>query len=147
MSPLLDMKELLKPRYMRIGLDPYCQQREGQIFICDTEKQVEVLKSANKMYGSIVYKRLKWWEARKIIDMPQYINATRYKSVIHESIDGNPMFKRETKRGATIYKVKEYLTTGFIREDNNVEYFEICGAMPATKEEYEKYMEVFNSVK
>ena len=119
-------EELLKPRYQATGPDAYCMYGRGDILSYRTYHDIEV----------------KWWQARKISDLPQYLLAPGW-TVMSTVAEGDcEMIRHVTKRTELILKVREYLTTGIIAENGGFYDFEMHNLMPSTQKDYESPKEI-----
>ena len=136
-------EDLLKQRYMKMLPDAFCIDNIGDIFVCKDEKQAERYEEMNK--GCVSYLKLKWWEARKINDMPKYLISEKWNRFSTEPLSESGIIRKITKQHHPIYKVQEYLTTGFITEAGAIKYFEIEGSLPCTEEEYNQYRNIFST--
>lgn len=117
-------EELLKPRWKVIAdfpENPYCINQILHVF----ESKIFFESSGyhfNPNDYSAIFKKLEWWEERKVEDMPEYV-----KSIVNNAV----------------HKVLQYkdsvVALSYENAPTNVQMFEsICSLIPSTKEEYEK---------
>ena len=122
-------EDLLRPRYKTIADYPNSFSSAGEVLelknhggywryeYYDHDGLYTMSESELQEYPHL-FKKLEWWERRKVEDLPEYLRCSK-----------------------TIGKVKEY---GWFKggnsakfEDGTTEYLSHCE--PATKEEYEAY--------
>ena len=135
-------EQFIKQRRMANFTDPYCAFKIGDIFVDGNDIDVEKYQVFDKK-GKNGFLYLKWWEAIKIKDMPKYLISSRWKRFATKPLCESGIISKITKEHNPIYKVKEYLTTGFIDEKGIVRYFDIEGSFPSSKEEYNQYKSIF----
>lgn len=139
----MDKEQLLKQRYMATFADPYCKFGWGHIFLCENHHDEIKYDKMNKECNDNAFLKLKWWEARKINELPKYLVSTKWESQATVPLCESGILRRITKRCQPIYAVKEYVTTGFITESDEIKYFDLEGSLPATEEEYHEYRRIF----
>lgn len=128
--------ELLKPRFRVIADWPDMRERfKGNPIITMDTKDVEGWYTTNGYYQETfftayphLFKKLAWWEERKLQDMPPYIVDIENKAIM--------------------YKVKQWHTDGCAFFSNHTHQSEIFythdvigdNFLPATRADYETYL-------
>lgn len=124
----LTPEQLMQPRYKVIADFPHSSMWVGMIFIPE--------KKEIKFYDKYphLFKRLEWWEDRKIEDMPAYLKFDDERlSITSYGNDVEP----------EIHKVKNHwykICSSFMSEWRNVDY-SYRAFMPATEQEYNTYIQ------
>lgn len=137
---MLTIEELLKPRCKVIADYPKCRYKIGDILYVD-DKGSAWIKHEYLFYTDPVesvakyphlFESLPWWKDRKVEDMPEYVKVT-------ETPDQKLM-------PGMVMKLT-WLDSGWGRSDNG-EVFPYTNCFePATRKEYEAYLQTTNPVK
>lgn len=134
----MDIKELNNTRYMVVNPWSDCNFNKYNEIITSIETINWIEKYCNKLDNvsltlptKKMFLKLKWWQARKLCDLPKYIKTLTFVGCNrHNNINGDAYI---------VYEVKEYMPSGFIDISEKMHYFDTEDYHPSTKEEYEKY--------
>ena len=127
-------EELMKPRFKVIADYPNSSNKIGDVIELPNKEwkyadEVNCLEDYFLDYP-IVFKKLEWWEQRDENDMPEYVKlffddkihyVHRVEKWIGENLNCQPLYE--------YYNKANYLTIACV-----------CNLNPATKEEYEAYI-------
>lgn len=119
------MEDLLKPRYKVIADYPQALWEVGAIIPTEVHSIKNLSNEMIAFYDKYphLFKKLEWWQERKVEELPEYIK--------HKNI---------------VYKVDEWDIIMMYPKTTSVDgqvswYWKKENFLPATKEEYEKYVE------
>lgn len=142
----MNREELLKPRYKVIADYPFNRHFPlNEIFVLEFKEERTHVSNTGEPYALIepkqglplawmesefnqyphIFKKLEWWEERKVEDMPQYVKF----------IDGGEVIN--LKDADIHYKY------GFLLK-NEIHSFEYVDFLPATEQEYIDYQNSTN---
>lgn len=140
-------EELLIPRSIYMFHDPYQTFGQGDILTGVISDTANAEKIYNEHLATVDSRltSLKWWELRKIEDMPEYVIAMGWENFQRDR-PGSIVFKAINKMHP-VYKIKQHLTSGFIvyeyGKDRIMSYY-FGQFIPATKEQYDEFAKVYN---
>jgi hypothetical protein len=144
---MLSKEELLKPRYKVVAGYPDSKFQVGQII------QFELLKTGDWVYqwaghdgiyeiGILefaeyphLFKKLEWWEDRKIEDLPEYVRFGEFDKE-------HAIYKVKYFTGKEVELYAHYMPCGFAENMNlYLVSLKFPNNFPATHEEYEQYQQ------
>lgn len=119
-------EDLLKPRYKVIADYPGNNNNVGDIITIETAKTKEAEQLVCGWYDKYKanFKRLEWWEDRKIEEMPEFVKAgiELFKIIEWKSCSGDAIYFDE------------------VGQNQCCIMFYMKGTLPATATEYEQYI-------
>lgn len=129
----MTIKKILWERYKVIGPFPDSPYQINDIITPDTEEpDIWVIEGAGLKSPELhnhpnsypnIFKKLEWWEARKVEDMPEYI------------VIG-------TKLGRQVVKVDSYTVNGFHYTEGTQHFLLFGYTQPATEQEYNDFKKI-----
>jgi len=123
----MTVEQLLEPRYKLIADFPNSPFKVGEILDLKDEWNIDNYLAYDK-YPHL-FKRLEWWEERKLEDMPEYVRLNPVNTIGGEKVFIIKSWHQEHKSIRAIIESHEHMNAMFER------YF-----LPATQSEYLNYI-------
>jgi hypothetical protein len=134
---MLSKEELLKPRYKVIADYPLSEYKVG--FIIQGTGFTKPWKDNFKTFFyedyPNIFKKLEWWEERKIEDLPEYVRFGEFDKE-------HAIYKVKYFTGKEVELYAHYMPCGFAENMNlYLVSLKFPNNFPATHEEYEQYQQ------